>query len=149
MKTQKYSKSDKIQIKSLLSSILYVISFGTFLFNNIILSLGSAYNLALNFSAWIYLLSFGSIFIMIPIYYYLIIKKRFTSSEFKSFELLGGFLFYIVGVIISYIPDFTFSLLSLFGNICAIYPGNYVMGVFTASVFILMSAIFVPKSRYS
>ena len=146
---------DKIQIKitrfikkheSLLSKISFIIPFGTFLFGSILLSLGFAYDLSLNIGAWIYLLSFGGIIILTPIYYYLTMNKRFNSSQIKSFEILGTFLFFIADIIVKYIPDFTFRFPSVFGTICSVYPGSYVVGVFTISFFLLMSVIFVPKA---
>ncbi|KKL25204.1 hypothetical protein LCGC14_2407640, partial [marine sediment metagenome] len=123
--------------ENILSKILYILSLGKFLIDTIILSLGSTYNFSLSIGAWIYLLTFGSVIILVPICYYIYINKNLDSSQLKSFEMLGTLIVFIADIFVNYIPDFTFF---------SIYPGSYIIGVFTASIFILISILFVPKA---
>ncbi len=145
---EKNSNTDTIQIKviryinkheSIMSKLLYLVSIGWFLFETIILSLVAVYNNLLNIVSLIYLIVFGVIIISIPILHYLRIIKELSSSEIKSFEMLGSLIFFIASIVVNYIPEFTIIILS------TLYPGKYVIGVITILFFIIMSAIFIIK----
>ena len=145
---EKNSNTDTIQIKviryinnheSIMSKLLYLVSIGWFLFETIIFSLVAVYNNLLNIVTWIYLIIFGVFIISVPILHYLRTIKELNSSEIKSFEMLGSLIFFIAGIVVNYIPEFTIIILSTF------YPGKYAIGIITILFFIIMSAIFISK----
>ncbi|HEC37920.1 MAG: hypothetical protein Lokiarch_17690 [Candidatus Lokiarchaeum sp. GC14_75] len=105
----------------------------------IILSLVAAYINLLNIVAWIYLIFIGVFIILVPILYYLKIIRELNSSEIKSFEMLGSLIFFVAGIVVNYIPEFTIIIISTF------YPGKYLIGIITIVSFIIVSVIFIRK----
>ena len=128
-----------------MSKILYIISFGWFLFECIILGLAAVYHYLLNIEAWIFLLIIGCLIILIPILHYFQINKKLNSSQIKSFDILGSLIFFIAGIIANYLPEPIFIFSSINGTIYSVYPGKYVVGIVTIIFFIIMSVIFIPK----
>lgn len=149
---ERNSNTDQIKIKvkrfinkneSIMSMLLYLVSIGWFLFETIILSLVAAYINLLNIVVWICLIFFGVFIILVPILYYLRIIKELNSSEIKSFEILGSLIFFIAGIVVNYIPEFTINIISTF------YPSKYLIGIITILSFIIMSVIFIHKPSKS